>query len=74
MSDIILRLNKFYQAVKILKSSATCSVNGDMQNESDFNKIEWVTGADENGDAVTTTTNPHSELNWTAVKAEMDKL
>ena len=74
MSDIILRLNKFYQAVKILKSSATCSVNGDMQNESDFNKVEWIAGEDKFGRAITTTTCPHSEITWTKVKAEMDKL
>tara|TARA_R100001510_G_C7553330_1_gene136224 strand:+ start:472 stop:696 length:225 start_codon:yes stop_codon:yes gene_type:complete len=74
MSESMLRINKFYQAVKILKSSATCSVNGDMQNESDFNKVEWITGEDEFGRAITTTTNPHSELTWTKVKEEMDKL
>tara|TARA_R100001594_G_scaffold139219_1_gene183440 strand:+ start:378 stop:593 length:216 start_codon:yes stop_codon:yes gene_type:complete len=71
MSD---RIDKFYEAVKILKSSATCSVNGDMENESDFNKVEWITGEDEFGRAITTTTNPHSELTWNKVKAEMDKL
>lgn len=61
-------------AMNKIKSSAQFIIKGDIDSESDFNKIEWVTGADENGDAVTTTTNPHSELNWTAVKAEMDKL
>jgi hypothetical protein len=74
MSDSFLRINKFYQAIKILKSSVTCSVNNDMQDENDFNKVEWITGEDEFGRAITTTTNPHSELTWTAVKAEMDKL
>tara|TARA_R100000654_G_scaffold64098_1_gene91571 strand:+ start:996 stop:1211 length:216 start_codon:yes stop_codon:yes gene_type:complete len=71
MSD---RIDKFYKAIKILKSSVTCSVNGDMQNESDFNKVEWITGEDKFGRAITTTTNPHSEITWTKVKAEMDKL
>ena len=47
---------------------------GNIDSESDFNNIEWVTSADENGDAITTTTNPHSELTWTKVKEEMDKL
>ena len=61
-------------AMNKIKSSAQFIIKGDIDSESDFNKIEWVTGADENGDAVTTTTNPHSVLNWTAVKAEMDKL
>ena len=61
-------------AMNKIKSSAQFIIKGDIDSESDFNKIEWVTGADENGDAVTTTTNPHSELSYTAVKAEMDKL
>ena len=61
-------------AIKILKSTAQFIIEGNVDNENDFNKIEWVTGADENGDAITTTTNPHAELTWTAVKEEMDKL
>ena len=61
-------------AMNQIKSSAQFIIKGNIDSESDFNKIEWVTGADENGDASTTTTNPHSELTWTAVKAEMDKL
>ena len=61
-------------AIKILKSTAQFIIEGNVDNENDFNKIEWVTGADENGDAITTTTNPHAELTWTKVKEEMDKL
>ena len=61
-------------AMNQIKSSAQFIIKGNIDSESDFNKIEWVTGADENGDASTTTTNPHSELTWTAVKTEMDKL
>jgi len=38
------------------------------------NNIEWKTGVDSNGITTSTTTNPHSELTWTKVKAEMDKL
>jgi hypothetical protein len=45
-----------------------------MQDENDFNKVEWITGEDEFGRAITTKINPHSEITWTAVKAEMDKL
>ena len=41
--------------------------------EEDFNNIGWVTG-ESNGIAITTKTNPHSEITWAAVKAEMDKL
>ena len=61
-------------AMNKIKPSAQFVIRGNVDSESDFNKIEWVTGEDENGDAITTTTNPHSELTWTAVKAEMDKL
>jgi len=39
-----------------------------------FNKIEWVTGENAEGIAITTTTNPHSEITWALLKAEMDKL
>tara|TARA_R100001126_G_C4799485_1_gene136075 strand:- start:10 stop:216 length:207 start_codon:yes stop_codon:yes gene_type:complete len=61
-------IEKFYKAVETIKSSAKCAVNGDVTNEEEFNKVLW-----EVGDSYTTT-NPHSELTWTAVKAEMDKL
>ena len=40
----------------------------------DLNKIEWTTGVDEIGSTIFTTTNPHSEITWTKVKEEMDKL
>jgi len=39
-----------------------------------FNKIEWVTGENAEGIAITTTTNPHPEITWALLKAEMDKL
>ena len=73
-SEVMIRIDKFYAAIKTLKASAICSVNDDMQDENDFNKVEWITGEDEFGRAITTKTNPHSEITWTAVKAEMDKL
>ena len=61
-------------AINKIKSSAQFIIKGNIDSESDFNKIEWVTGVDENGDAITTTTNPHTELSYTGVKTEMDKL
>ena len=67
-------ISKFFKAVSILKSNVGLSFFGEITSESDFNKIDWVTGEDSNGIAITTKTNPHSELKWTAVKAEMDKL
>jgi len=42
--------------------------------EAVFNKIEWVTGEAANKTAITTTVNPHSELTWDKVNAEMDRL
>ena len=36
--------------------------------------MKWVSGADEWNRALFHETNPHSELTWTAVKTEMDKL
>jgi hypothetical protein len=67
-------ISKFFKAVNTLKSNVGLSFFGEITSESDFNKIDWVTGEDSNGIAITTKTNPHSELTWTAVKAEMDKL
>ena len=66
---------KFWTAIKILKSDVECSVSGDIQTEEDFNSnIKWNTGVEENGKAIVTTTNPHSEITWDLVSAEMDKL
>ena len=67
-------ISKFFKAVSILKSNVGLSFFGEITSESDFNKIDWVTGEDSNGIAITTKTNPHSELTWTKVKAEIDKL
>ena len=65
-------LEKFWKALFIVKSGVECTVHGDVTSQEDFDKIEWTTGED-NGTAITTTTNPHSEITWTLVKAEMDK-
>ena len=71
MDDII----KFVKAVKTLKSEAEFIVRGDApSDENTFNKVEWVVGVLPNNTADTTTTNPHSEITWTKVKEEMDKL
>ena len=73
---MIQDLEKFRIAVEKLKANATFTLNYTNETEMSealFNTINWITGED-NGTAITTTTNPHSELTWTAVKAEMDKL
>jgi len=70
-------LDKFWKAIMIVKANVELTVNGDITSQEDFNNnIIWTTGTTiKNGDTATTTTiNPHSEITWTAVKAEMDKL
>ena len=42
--------------------------------EEKYATIEWVTGKNAEGLAETTTVNPHSELTWSKVSAEMDRL
>jgi len=71
-------IKKMIKAIKTLKPNVeyfytTEKALGE-STEEDFNKIEWVTGEDSGGSAITTTTCPHSEITWTKVKEEMDKL
>ena len=66
--------DKFLKAVRTLKSNAEFSLISPVENESDFNKVLWNTGVDSNGSAIQSTTCPHSEITWTKVKEEMDKL
>ena len=61
-------LDKMFQAIQILKPNTPLVFHGEIINEETFNTIEWEV------DGSFTTTNPHSELTWTKVKAEMDKL
>ena len=65
--------DKFYKALQVLKSGVQCVWSGDINSENDFNNIKWVTG-ESGGTAITTTTCPHSEITWTKLKEEMDKL
>ena len=67
-------ITKFVTAVRKLKADAEMAFNGEITNESEFNQVKWKTGEDSNGGMISTTTCPHSEITWTAVKAEMDKL
>ena len=61
-------------AIKVIKENAQFSFTGDILTEEDFNKIEWVTDSDADNHAIKTTTNPHPELTWPLVKAQIDKL
>ena len=65
---------KVCKAIQTLKGDAQFAFRGDILTEEDFNKIEWKTGVDSEGASIMTTTNPHSEITWTKVKEEMDKL
>tara|TARA_R100001463_G_scaffold53129_1_gene104106 strand:+ start:380 stop:604 length:225 start_codon:yes stop_codon:yes gene_type:complete len=74
MSDLNPNLVKFWTAIKILKSDVEVTTRGEVLTEDDFNNLQWKTGTDENGVAITTNTCPHSEITFTKLKAEMDKL
>ena len=66
---------KFWASLNTVKADTKCFVNGKVLTEENFNNnIEWETGVDSNGMAITTSTCPHSEITWAKVKAEMDKI
>lgn len=66
--------NKFWTAIKVLKSDVECTVNGKIETEDDYNNnILWNTGTD-GENAICNTSCPHSEITWTKLKTEMDKL
>jgi len=68
-------LQKFWKALLNIKSDVECTIAINVMTEEYFNNnIEWKTGVDSNGITTSTTTNPHSEITWTKVKEEMDKL
>tara|TARA_Y100001970_G_scaffold79015_1_gene100697 strand:+ start:2158 stop:2370 length:213 start_codon:yes stop_codon:yes gene_type:complete len=65
---------KFWIAVRVLKSDVECTVNGSIEAEDDYNNnILWNTGID-GENATSSKICPHAEITWAAVKAEMDKL
>ena len=73
---MIENINKFSKAINNLKANVewTYNANNQLDSEEEFNKILWNTGVDSNGSAIQSTTCPHSEITWTKVKEEMDKL
>ena len=73
---MIDNINKFSTAINNLKANVewTYNANNELNSEEEFNKILWNTGVDSNGSAIQSTTCPHSEITWTKVKEEMDKL
>ena len=67
-------VTKVVTAVRNIRADKGILFNGEITNESEFNKVKWKTGEDSDGGMISTTTCPHSEINWTKVKEEMDKL
>ena len=67
-------VKKFVTAVRNLRADTEMAFNGEITTEAEFNKVNWKTGEDSNGSMISTTTCPHSEITWTKVKEEMDKL
>ena len=66
---------KFLKAIANLKPSAKYVIHGDSPTTEElFNKVEWTIGVNENDTAITTTDNPHPELTWLAVSAEMENV
>jgi len=67
---------KFHTAIATLRPNTEyVIVDKAPETQEEFNEnIKWVTGKTETNTAITTTTNPHSEITWTLVKAEMDRL
>jgi len=74
----MIDLIKLYKALEVLKPNVQWTLIDDTDStsltEDLYNNIGWVTGEDSNGIAITTKTNPHSEISYATVKAEMDKL
>lgn len=68
-------IDKLFKAVNTLKANTEFTYVGDtISTQEHFNSIKWKTGEDSSGVAIETTTCPHSEITWTKVKTEMDKL
>tara|TARA_R110002110_G_scaffold65426_1_gene180351 strand:- start:148 stop:525 length:378 start_codon:yes stop_codon:yes gene_type:complete len=67
---------KFTDALSNLKPEAGFCYRGNYpMTEEKYATVEWSTGVEADGEtAITTTVNPHSELTWDKVNAEMDRL
>jgi len=67
---------KFTDALNNLKPEAGFCYRGNYpMTEEKYATVDWETGVEADGQtAITTTVNPHSELTWDKVNAEMDRL
>ena len=64
---------KFIKAVTNIRPDTEYIFNDEITTEEHFNAIRWKTGVDGNT-SISTTVNPHPELTWSAVSAEMDRV
>jgi len=67
-------VDKMFIAIETLKNGTELIFEGLIVNQNTFKKVKWKTGENEKGEAITTTTNPHSELTWDKISKEMSKL
>ena len=67
---------KFTDALNNLKPEAGFCYRGNYpMTEEKYATVDWETGVEADGQtAITTAVNPHSELTWDKVNAEMDRL
>jgi hypothetical protein len=67
---------KFTDAITNLKLTSGFAYTGDFpMTQEKFATVEWATGVEADGEtAITTAVNPHPELTWSAVNAEMNRL
>ena len=67
---------KFTDALNNLKLEAGFCYRGNYpMTEEKYATVEWATGVEADGEtAIITTVNPHSELTWTKVNAEMQRI
>ncbi len=66
---------KFANTMSNLKPEAEWHFSGDYpMTEEKYATMEWATGVNENETAILTTVNPHSELTWAKVNAELTRL
>jgi hypothetical protein len=66
-------MDKFYIAVKTLKSDVNFSYAGlPIETEEQFNNVQWITNGNSEAEAIVG--DRPTEITWTKVKTEMDKL
>ena len=74
----MIDLIKLHKALEVLKPNVQWTLIDDTNKtsltEELFNNVDWITGEDSNGIAITTKTNPHSEITFAKVVEEINKL